>query len=107
MDSIQSVEAVLAEFFQCTDDTRRKQLESGLVESMRAPNAYIRCCQFLSQSRDQRVVYYCLLVFEEVILRQWQTLNADSRLTVRRFVHEYLRQNYTTLAISQRNKIVK
>eukprot|EP01134_Creolimax_fragrantissima_P004057 CFRG4057T1 len=107
MESLQSLEAVLAEFFACTNEERRRYLETGLLQFIRQPNSYEKCGEYLEQTNNPLVIYYCLLVYEEVVLRGWSALDASCRLKVRNFLLQYLKRKYSDISGYLRNKLVK
>ncbi|CAH8579131.1 unnamed protein product [Schistosoma bovis] len=92
--SIEDLTKLLAEFHgSSTSPTRRQEIQILLVNFESSPNAWYHAICYLSMSRNQYVVLYCLGVIETTIIRQWLLLSKDDKLKIRSFLKDYLHEN--------------
>ncbi|CAH8590009.1 unnamed protein product [Schistosoma rodhaini] len=92
--SIEDLTKLLAEFHgSSTSSTRRQEIQILLVNFENSPNAWYHAICYLSMSRNQYVVLYCLGVIETTIIHQWPLLSKDDKLRMRSFLKDYLNKN--------------
>ncbi|CAH8521564.1 unnamed protein product [Schistosoma turkestanicum] len=92
--SIEDLIKLLTEFYDSsTSPSRRQEIQIILVNFETSANAWYHAMCYLSMSKNQYVVLYCLGVVETTIIHQWPLLLKDDKLKMRSFLKDYLSRN--------------
>ncbi|XP_049873204.1 exportin-6-A [Pectinophora gossypiella] len=105
-EALSSLEMLMSEFFAPTTSNFRKREIEGMLENFSSRrDSWKHCLLFLQKSQNQYVLMFTLTTLENIINRQWISLNDNERTEIRLTLWNELMAKHEVIPYFIRNKL--
>ncbi|KAL5018253.1 hypothetical protein ScPMuIL_003975 [Solemya velum] len=106
-NSLKALEDLLSEFFNAvTSNDRKREIEELLNNFSQTQDAWKHCLYFMSSTKNEYVMMYCMTVLEKLINRQWLSVAGEHKMEIRSTLNRFMLASHPMYILKKLAKLV-